>query len=149
MSFLALLLFQGNRIQTDVGMWKLWPLTPQHGRCPGPQVSWATLGAAGFFWSDWHLGGRTRKGFCRSLQLSKAPWFLQFSVTRLTLLTKVKTLFLCLAQTELLWLWVGFWEPVIHFPSLPCNKFIHRLGIMQEAQMYGFAAPACLSALFS
>lgn len=36
-----------------------------------------------------------------------------------------------------------------HYQSLPPNKFIRRVGIMEEAQMYGSAAPKRLSALFN
>lgn len=35
-------------------------------------------------------------------------------------------------------------SPCHHYLSLPPNKFIHHFGIMEEAQMYGSAAPKCL-----
>lgn len=36
-----------------------------------------------------------------------------------------------------------------HYQSWPPDKFIHRVGIMEEAQMYGCVAPNRLSALFN
>lgn len=32
--------------------------------------------------------------------------------------------------------------PCSHYQSFPPNRFIHRVGLMEETQMYGSAAPS-------
>lgn len=110
-----------SRQMWECGSCDLWPA--QRGHCHGAQVSWATRVAGCFFEVTDTLRWRTWNWFCSYLQVSEVSVFLASLLGSSPYL--LWKMFLCLAQTELLWLLDGFCSPAATINlCLPTNAVI-------------------------